>query len=313
MDEEKLKESAPMSLLENWMKLAADFWTPARKSSLPGAATWGFGVSADAGAGRFREAWESTLRSWGAVASVMAEPDAMEGLARSINTLPDTFWKVLKPAVEGFFHVQQEWIERAGRIGKTGGAYKWENLDQEALRAWTEIYEKEFRQFLRAPQLGLTRYYQERCNEALDRFNVFQGAMSEFLSLIYMPIEKSLKVLQEQLASMAEAGKLPDKSKDYYKIWIKILEGHYMTLFQSPDYTEQLARALNAMGEFAAARQRVLEDALQLLPVPNRKEMDEIAKEIYLLKKRIKELEKKDKAKAAGEGALQRSQPSQTE
>ena len=32
----------------------------------------------------------------------------------------------------------------------------------------------------------------------------------------------------------------PEDPKAYYQMWIKILEGHYMTLFQSPDYVKTL-------------------------------------------------------------------------
>jgi polyhydroxyalkanoate synthesis regulator phasin len=38
--------------------------------------------------------------------------------------------------------------------------------------------------------------------------------------------------------------------------------------------------------------EKVLEDILRMLPVPNQKDMDELYKEIYLLKKKVKTLEK---------------------
>jgi len=40
------------------------------------------------------------------------------------------------------------------------------------------------------------------------------------------------------------------------------------------------------------ARHRMLTDMLQSLPLPTNKEMDELYKELYLLKKRVRELEK---------------------
>ena len=66
-----------------------------------------------------------------------------------------------------------------------------------------------------------------------------------------------------------------------------------MTLFQSSEYTQSLNKTLNAMSEFSAVKKEILQDFLNMLPVPTHKEMDELYKEIYLLKKRIKELEKK--------------------
>jgi polyhydroxyalkanoate synthesis regulator phasin len=47
------------------------------------------------------------------------------------------------------------------------------------------------------------------------------------------------------------------------------------------------------MSEFSKAKKEILQDFLNMLPVPTLKELDELYKEIYLLKKRIKALEKK--------------------
>ncbi len=122
---------------------------------------------------------------------------------------------------------------------------------------------------------------------------MFQSSMAEFLSLLYRPVEKSLKVMQERLAEMVDSGKVPQNAKDYYRMWIKVLEGHYMNLFKSPEYTETLRRTLDSIGEFLIARRQMLEDTIQTLPVPTQKEMDELYKEMYLLKKKLKELEKR--------------------
>ena len=53
-----------------------------------------------------------------------------------------------------------------------------------------------------------------------------------------------------------------------------------------------LGRILDSLGDYLVARQEILQDAMQALPVPSQKEMDELYREIYLLKKRIKALEK---------------------
>ena len=73
-----------------------------------------------------------------------------------------------------------------------------------------------------------------------------------------------------------------------YQMWIKILEGHYMTLFQSPEYVKTLGKTLDAMAEFSAANNDVMADMLNILPISTQKDMDDLYKEIYLLKKRIK-------------------------
>jgi polyhydroxyalkanoate synthesis regulator phasin len=121
---------------------------------------------------------------------------------------------------------------------------------------------------------------------------VLHAKLSEFLFVLYLPIEKSSKVFHEQVAQQAEQGNLPENSGDYYRMWIKILEGHYMTLFQSKDYVVVLNQAIEAMSDFKSRREEVLRDILQHLAIPTQLELDDLYKELYETKKRLRTLEK---------------------
>ncbi|MFC1833349.1 poly(R)-hydroxyalkanoic acid synthase subunit PhaE [Thermodesulfobacteriota bacterium] len=293
MDTKANDMAGAKSLLEAWVKSSAEFWKSAAQTWSAGQATDGQKSSSEAEAkGRVRESWESSMKTFQSLASTMSAPEAMEGLFAGLNSYPDVLFKLLRPVWDGCFHLQKEWIEKAGRIGKSSSAYQYENLDQDVFKAWTDVYQQEFKQFFQMPQLGLTRLYQERVSRVMDKYNVFQATMAEFVSILNLPVEKSFKAMQEKVSEMADEGKLPDKGKDYYRIWVKILEGHYMTLFKSPEYTERLGRTLDALGEFNVAKQQVLQDALTVLPVPTQEDMDELYKEIYRLKRRVRELEK---------------------
>jgi hypothetical protein len=226
---------------------------------------------------------------------MMAESAHSENITQGIKGLPQVFMRMMIPAWQGFFQLQEAAVRKAVGMGGSITAHSFDNLHQEAFKAFSEIYEKEFRQFLQIPQLGLTRAYQEHVNVVADRFALFQTSVSEFLALLYLPVEKSLKVLQTELTKLSEQGDLPKDSKDYYKMWVKHLEGNYLTLFRSSEYNESMSKTLNALAEFITARRQVLYDYLQFLPIPNQNDMDELYKEIYLLKKRIRTLEKKDK------------------
>ena len=112
------------------------------------------------------------------------------------------------------------------------------------------------------------------------------------MHLIFLPIEKTFKVLQQQLSDLAREGKLPENSNDYYKLFIKILEGHYMSLFKSPEYVTAMDKTLGALEDFMTARNAITQDLLKTMAVPTQDELDELYKELYQLKKRIKILEK---------------------
>jgi hypothetical protein len=291
MNQDQKEKSSPETLLTAWMKAAADFWGSMTKM-WPGASET-MTPSEEAVKSRPQELWQPTLKMWQSMFSALSEPGAMDVLSKGVNALPEIVLKMAKTGWDGYFHLQQEWLERVGRIGKRAEPYKFEGLDQEVFKAWVEIYEKEFKQFLTIPQLGLTRFYQERMNLLMDKFNLFQASMAEFFRILFLPMEKSFRIMQEKIGELTKEGKLPEDPKAYYSMWLKILEGHYMTLFKSPEYTRTLSNTLNAIEEFLVARREMLQDILQTLPVPTNMEMDELYRELYLLKKKVKELTKK--------------------
>ncbi|MDI7261694.1 MAG: poly(R)-hydroxyalkanoic acid synthase subunit PhaE [Thermodesulfobacteriota bacterium] len=291
MDQDQKEKSKPETLLAAWMKATAEFWGEMAKMGPVASET--IPLSEENIKTRPQELWQSTLKMWQSMFSTLSEPGTTDTLFKGINMLPEIVLRMAKTGWDGYFYLQQQWLERVGKIGKHTEAYKFEDLDQNVFKAWTEIYEKEFKQFLTVPQLGLTRYYQERMGVAIDKFNLFQAKMAEFFRLLYLPVEKSFRIMQEKIGELTREGKLPENQKEYYLMWLKILEGHYMTLFKSPEYTRILSNTLNVMEEFLMARQIMLQDIIQTLPVPSNKDMDDLYKELYLLKKKVKEIEKK--------------------
>jgi hypothetical protein len=70
-------------------------------------------------------------------------------------------------------------------------------------------------------------------------------------------------------------------------MWIKILEGHYMTLLKSPGYLDSLGSIIIAAGNYTVARQEVLGGLLKTLQIPTYKDLDELGKDLYRLKKKV--------------------------
>jgi len=241
---------------------------------------------------RFTQQLDTNLNLLKSFSAMMKQPESESAAANAMKSMPDIFLKMTKAGFDAAMQIQNHLLEKAGRIGKRTEAYNFENLDQEVFRAWGEIYEKDIQPYFKIPPLGLTRFYQERFNEVLNKYNIFETTLAEFLSILYLPMEKSFKVFQEKLQQMVEEGNIPTSSKENYAMWIKILEGHYMTLFKSPDYTEALHRVLNHFENFMIVRNETMQDYLQMLPVVSHKDIDDLYKEFYLLKKRLKKMEK---------------------
>jgi polyhydroxyalkanoate synthase subunit PhaE len=281
------------TIIADWMKGSTDFWKTWEKSL-----NHAFqGDSSPTGAKKEgktgpQEAFETYLNSFKIISEVFSAPEGIARLVKGTEVLPTLFLKIFKSALDSCTAIQTKLWEKGTRIGAKTKAYHFDNLDQEIFHVWTEIYEKEFKQFFQVPALGLNRFYVERINQTSDALNIFHAKLSEFMFVLYLPMEKSFKVLQEQLAQKAEQGDLPENSGDYYRMWIKILEGHYMTLFQSEDYATVLNQTIEAMSDFKTRRDEVLRDILQNLAIPTQLELDELYKELYETKKRLRALEK---------------------
>ena len=161
----------------------------------------------------------------------------MTALFKGSGAMPEVLLKLAQTSMGSLIELHQKMIQRLGRMGQSVEAYQFQDMDENLLRLWTDIHTKEFQQFFQIPQIGLMRTYQEKANQALDEYNIFQSTLSEFLNMPGLPFNRSVQVMQEKLSEMAENGELTDDTKVYYNMWVKVLGGHFMTLFQTMEET----------------------------------------------------------------------------
>lgn len=292
MDENQQGKTENMPFFSDWIKSGTDLWTSLLKMT-PATTDAPADMSAKKTArSRPLESLESALKMWQSLSSAMSEPAMTDAALKGLNTLPDVFLKVAQASWDVCFQIQKSQIEKAGKISQKVEAYHFENVDQGFFKAFQEIYEKEIRPFFYIPQLGLTRFYQERFSLFMDKLNLLGATSAGFFSMLNLPFEQTSKVMQQELEKLTQQGTVPEKTKEFYNLWVKILEGHFMTLFKSPEFNQTLANLFNKLSEFIIAKNEVFQDILQILPVPTYKEIDELYKDLHILKKKVRELEK---------------------
>ncbi|MBF0258208.1 MAG: hypothetical protein HQK62_05110 [Desulfamplus sp.] len=235
----------------------------------------------------------NAMKNWHTISGAMASPESTTALFKGIGTMPEMLMSFTQSTISGMAEIHQKMVESASRMGQSVKAYNFDNIDEDMLKVWSEIYEKEFRKFLQIPQLGLTREYQEKINVMTDKFNICQAHMADFLRILSLPFQRSAIVMQEEIKALAEKGTLSEDPQFYYQMWVKILEGHFMTLFQTPEYIDALTKTIGSMSQFNSSKQSVIEDILSNLPVASRSDLDDVAKELHQLKKEIRNLKKK--------------------
>jgi hypothetical protein len=303
MDEKQSNTNASMEFFQPLMTMVTQFL-----SGLPGTMSGqkmnGLEATPE-GHSRFSpDALLSIIKTWGTLSSAMSEPSAASALASGVATLPDIMTKFFQTGMSGFLKIHEQTADKLKDLGKRTEAYRFENLDQDSIKVWSDFYDKEIRQYLKVPQLGLVRVYQERFYQTIDKFNVFSTTFAEFMHVLMLPMEKAFMVLHDKIEEQIREGKTPEDPHEHYRLWVKILEGHYMTLFKTSEYTRTLNNTMSSYEDYLSARNQLVTDALQSLPIPTNKDLDELYDELYHLKKRVKDLEKvnKDLKKSAASG-----------
>lgn len=161
-------------------------------------------------------------------------------------------------------------------------------LDRKLIETFGEIYETGIRKFFEVPQLGLNRFRQERLNRFADRFNLFQKSRLEFLRVFFVPVEKAAGEMREKMEEMFRTGDRIEDVKQFHTLWIRTLEEQYHQHLRSPEYTGVLRRVVDSTVQLRMAREELLYDLLEGLPVPTNREMDELYKDLYNLKKIVR-------------------------
>lgn len=239
------------------------------------------------------KAWKPAFNTWQAFAEHVNNKEMFENFAGNRKEGYETVQKLFRSGLDGYSFFQNRWLETVQNVGNIfRETNKKDDGNIDIFKLFNEIYQKEISRVFSVPSLGLSREYQQRMNQMMDKANIFNGALMEFTYFLYVPFEKSFKIMQDTLADLAEKKSLPDDTNEYYQMWIEQLEKHYMVLFQSSEYIEALDRVVGAMSDFRAAQQLIIQDCFKMYGIPGEKDMDELYRDIYFLKKRIRKLEK---------------------
>jgi polyhydroxyalkanoate synthase subunit PhaE len=291
MSQENSGQLASEPLLAAWITWTMDFWDTMAQMGpgLDRAARSGGQVSRETAVSG--DPWLAALNLWQAFFSLLTEPGTVTAVFQGIQAPSKIILRMAQAGWGGYFYLHQQWLESWQGDESPSGENAYEHLDQNIFKACSEIFEQDFRRFLNLPHLGLADLPQEDVIGATVKFNHFQAAMAEFIYLLYLPVKKSLRAMGAERVDGQD--KPPEDFKDYYKRWLKILEGHYMTLSQSAEYIRTLTHTLHALEDFTLAKQELLSEAMTALGLPTRREMDDLYREIYLLKKSMKGLSRK--------------------
>lgn len=290
--EQKLKDAA---LLSSMVQSTFDFWQTVLQEMM-GPHVQG-DDPASRGQGSQRPSPLSSMQeTFETLQSAMVDSGLMDGMAQGLNTFPEVSMKMAQAWTENMSSLFKE--SMSGMENSLSGYSQ--HRPESSLQALAEAYSQSMQKMLNMPKLGMNRTYQERMAQAMDKLNTLTAVASEFSLQMLQPVESSLGKMQQKLKDMGEGDGYVEDAKEYYSMWIKLLEGDYMNLLQSPEFVSSFHKVVNTYFEFYAVYEEVMQDGLQFVPVTTKKDMNAVYRENHLMKKevramsrRMEELEKK--------------------
>lgn len=296
MSEKETKDNFSNSFSGDWIKTASKLWDDTLKfqsEGITGMSSFMDFFNSTSSEPQLNRLFKTDNSVNNLILSFFYNPEHLKGFPATSEVLPVLIMNMSKNLAASFSEIQNIVAEKSSRIGSDFKELNIDDFNTGIFTIWKELYKTDFQKLYNVPQLGLTRNYQEQINATMDRGNQFFMAFSELMNLLYIPVKKANKMTLEKYQELVENKEISDDPKTIYKIWIKSLEGYYMQMLQSPEYSKVLNSVIDTHSGYKESKGKILEAFLHQLQIPTNKEMDELYKETYLLKKRLRSIEKK--------------------
>jgi hypothetical protein len=158
---------------------------------------------------------------------------------------------------------------------------------------WLKAYDATYGKLIETPVVGPSRERIERIRKTVDTsVNLYAAWMQSIASFQSVFAEATRRTRQKTVEQAAE-GKPAPSSKDYYELWMETFSDTFKEFLSSPAFASDLGHLTSLSVDYHKCNQDMLEsNVLKPLAMPTRTEIEEINKEVYQLKKTVKELKR---------------------
>lgn len=171
-------------------------------------------------------------------------------------------------------------------LGDTSGLLELNNL-------YWDLYQRSLGNFVQAPSLGQNREINAKLMSGFDAWTKLYKATSDYQVVIADVQIRSFDALMKKLVELAEKGQKVENWRDFQRIWSQVADDVFAEAFQVEKNLKLQGEFVNAMNAYRVYQQELMELYMKMLNAPIRSEVDEIHKNIYDLRKEVKELKKK--------------------
>ncbi len=159
---------------------------------------------------------------------------------------------------------------------------------EQMTRRYLSLYEEGVGRVLKAPQLGLSREHLQHVMAASDAFNRFMAAVADFTVKFNIPLKDAFSDLMDAIREKEETGEGFESAKEIYAAARKILDERYDAHIKSPEGVQMVVDVVEKYIAFKKKAHVVNDIWLRNLSIPTSKEMDDVYRSIYELKRKTR-------------------------
>jgi len=162
---------------------------------------------------------------------------------------------------------------------------------QEFYDQWINMYKNTMGKLVEMPAVGPSREKSEKMMKGFSTFvNLFAAGM-DTSSNMQNVFKEAMQKVQEKIGGDMDGEISPEKYKEFYDIWIQTYSETFKDFAKSGHFVSDLGKLNAHLMDFQKYNRDMLEDNyLKPMNMPTKTEIDEINKELYTLKKTVKEL-----------------------
>ncbi len=234
--------------------------------------------------------WQETMNKY--TEQMRSELDKFANTYQKNNENLQELWKVYLEQTEKFTSL---WLQPLGlskmnfsdaMMGKSSGLIELNNF------YWNLLYDKGFGSFMQSPLLGPTREINGKILAGFNAWKELSQASTNYQFILAEIQVKSFEELTKELASRTEKGEMVKDWKEFQTLWSVTVDNVFEEAFQQDDNLKIRGNFLNSLNEYRIKQQEINDFYFEMLNIPTRKEVDEMHKTIYELRKDVKALKK---------------------
>ena len=223
--------------------------------------------------------YQSMMESlWGGLPSAELKETA-KALSSTTVAASDLAWSFIEPSFKNMAQLPDvlEKVAKGdrGAVVDLGGIF-------------IKNYEETIGKALLAPSVGYFKEFNERLNNMAYAYIQFNTSKAAFYSLFYATGMKAAERVYDKFTEFVGKEVTPETFREFYRIWWNINEEVYQELFRSEEFSK-LTLDVNRRGLlFRKWIDDVFEHILKFTSLPSKKDMDEIYRSLYDLKKEVR-------------------------